>query len=408
MLRYFDYIKESTEDSKFKKGDKVIFTPLSNRSYYNIHKGALCDVSFVFSTNKGEYSIKTPSGASIMALEEELRYENEPAPVETEAKKQSNYIENQFKPKEETKPETPTGDDISIGKRVLVNGTEGKTEWKDAKGTVKKVNKGAYLIEFDEDDSKNQSKHSMLVKKEFVTSSDEPSADVIFNMGDKVTCVDQASEYYNKVGEVTNVWDNDNSCMVDFLEADGTTTSIYMGPGEIKISEYAKKKAGFNIPVNGPKEGDTKVEISEEEDDDDDVVIAKNVVPFKKEDLLEFSYKDFLLEEKISTHEDLLANKTKYEKALENPDYPKMKKAFLERSLGTLEIIESYYQFLINKIGKELPVYRTVEQIENVDLLKTKTKVRASDSKELTSKYSFDQGIIAYWKFKDAVVFRTI
>lgn len=396
MLKYFDYIKESTEDSKFKKGDKVIFTPLSNRSYYNTHKGALCDVMFIFSV-KGEYSIKTPSGASIMALEEELRFENEPAPVETEAKKQSNYIENQFKP-QKIEPES-TGDDISIGKRVLVNGTEGETEWKDAKGTVKKVNKNDYLIEFDE--------YSMLIKKEFVRALDEPSADVIFNMGDKVLCINQTSEYYNRVGEVTGVWDTDNSCMVDFLEDDGTTSSVYMEPDEIKISEYAKKKDGFTIPVNVPKEGDTKVEISEEEDYDGDAVRNK-AVPFKKEDLLEFSYKDFLLEEKISTHEDLLANKSKYEKDLESPDYPKMKKTFLERSLGTLEIIESYYQFLINKIGKELPVYRTVEQIENVDLLKTKTKVKALDSKELTSKYSFDHGIIAYWKFKDAVVFRTI
>jgi hypothetical protein len=197
--------------------------------------------------------------------------------------------------------------------------------------------------------------------------------------------------------------------MVQFKDIAGDTY-IPMGPHQIKIVSYAKSDMDSfkkTIPVGGTaKKEDVKIS-EEEEEDDDEVTIT--TAPFKKEDLLEFSYKDFLLEEKISTKEELLANKKKYEESLKEADIQEFKKIFFERSLKTAEIIESYFDFLIHKIAKEgIPVYRTVETIENEDLLMTKTKVRASESKELTRKYSFDQGIIAYWKFKDAVVFKTI
>jgi hypothetical protein len=392
MLKYINYIKESF-DNKYKKGDKVIFNPLSNRGYYNMHKSSLCEIMFVYGPSKAngvnEYSIKTPSGASLLALEEELSKEGE-TPV------QPPYIENQFKSKEH---------DIDVGKRVIVNGSDSKISFNNRKGTVKKIGKETYLIAFDEDDSQNQAAETMLVDKNFVKPLDEPVADVTFSIGDKVICVDKASQFFDKTGEVTNVWKEDNTCMVDFVES-GDTTSIFMYPDQVKVTVFAKKNpVSFKreIPVKDPE---NKAPASIEEEDEDEVEVT--AAPFKKEDLAEFSYKDFLLEEKISTHEDLMANKAKYEKELEAPELNPMKKIFIERSLRTAEIVDQYFIFLASKIAKDLPVYRTIEQIENADLLKTKTKVRAYDSKELTRKYSFDQGIIAYWKFKDAVVFRTI
>jgi len=241
-----------------------------------------------------------------------------------------------------------------------------------------------------------------------ITVLDEPSIK-LFKVGDLVECVDQASEFYKKTGEVDRIFDDDD-IMVHFKATAGDTY-IPMGPHQVKIVGYAKSSDmdSFKktIPVGGAEKKEEIKLSEEEEDDDDEVTISK--VTFKKEDLLEFSYKDFLLEEKISTREELLANKTKYEEALKETDIQEFKKIFFERSLKTAEIIESYYDFLIHKIAKEgIPVYRTLETIENEDLLRTKTKVRASESKELTRKYSFDQGIIAYWKFKDAVVFKTI
>ena len=401
MLKYSEYINESDNalGNKFSRGDKVIYEPAVNKDYYKIHAGQECEVSFPYPM-KGEYSIKTPSGALISANESELRGIDEPKIQKAEP----SYIETQFK-----NPITPIRDivnkdkDITVGTRVIVNGKEGKKEWIDSKGTVKRIcGSNTYFIDFDEDESKNQRSYSLLVNKDFVKPSDEPSV-IVISVDDIVQCVDQQSQFFDKIGKVSKIWD-DGGCMVDFKDNTGLM-SMFMRPQQIKIIEHAKTSSpiGFKIPEQTITPVKINIDnISEEEDD------ASPAVPFKKSDLLEFSYTDFFKAEKISTHEELLDIKTKYEKILEDENVPAFKKKFIERSLRTAEIIESYYDFLINKISKDLPVYRTVEQIDNDDILSAKTKVRASDSKELSRKYSFDQGIIAYWKFKDSVVFRTI
>ena len=450
MLKYNEYIVESVSN-KFKKGDKVIFTVKPDRKYYAKYNGP-AEITFVYGDSQDKYSILASSvdgvtsrdtnRAAIMASGDELKFADGKCQacgkdlipdslfctecgVSTDPQTASSYIEKQFKPKAELDPTVdpkPSEDATSIntteeilepGRRVVVNGMAGRSEMKNRKGTIKNnKNSAAYLIEFDEDDSKNQAKHSMLVNRNLVTAIDEPSI-VVFKMGDKVQCVDKKSVAFDLKGEIKQVFEDDHTFMVDFKDSSGVVShTVWMRPDQIKIVEFAKSASNVSfkrdIPVGAPEKKEEKPkEISEEEDEDE--VTAVSSVPFKKNDLLEFSYKDFLLEEKCSTKDELIANKTKYEEALKDPNIQEFKKVFIERSLRTAEIIESYFDFLIHKIAKdELQVFRTVEQIENEDLLKTKTKVRASDSKELTQKYSFDQGIIAYWKFNDAVVFKTI
>lgn len=408
--------EQKMEENKiFKVGEKVIFKSSPNRSYYKKHDGQLCKINFVYAPQMFEYQIITPSGSMLVASSNELRREGDPEP-------QEKYIENQFKtekPKMSIVPgehggikisKTSTSndsDDLSVGQRVIVNGKEGRFLFENRKGTIIRVSPDSYQVEFDEDNSKNERKFSMLIDKDIVKPIDEPNV-IILKEDDKVLCVDSISQFFNQEGTISRVWP-DGDVMVNFKQSNGTTSGMVLNPEQIKVIEHSKKTftnktTDTTVPINI-----TKTDIEEEDEDEDGINnTGKKVVTFKKEDLLEFSYKDFFLEEKISTKDDLLKNKEKYQKILDNKELPEFKSAFYERSLRTTEIIEQYFDFLINKVAKELPVYRTVEQIDNKDLVITKTKVRASESKEITKKYSFDQGLINYWKFKDAVIFRTI
>jgi len=375
---------------KFKVGDKVIFTSLPERNYYKKHDGKICTINFCYPFD--EYQILTPD-SSIMANVAELRHVDDPASSQT--------IDTGSSKKTPSDPE-----DLSTGQRVVVNGFVNKYEFKNRKGTIKKVSSDSCVVEFDEDESKNLTKFSMVVDKNIVKPINEPMV-VIMKTGDKVLCTDRNSEFFNKNGVVTKTWP-DGQAMVEFKRSNGTAVDgIIMKPEQVKITEYYKSK-----PFNKTEETSVPVnvisETEEEDEDEDDETSDTKTEKIKKTDLLECSYKDFLLSEKISTKEDLLKNKDKYENILKNKDLPEFKSIVYEKSLRIAEIVEQYFNFLEAKIAKGLPVYRTVEQIDNMDLLVTKTKIRANESKELSRKYSFDQGIIAYWKFKDAVVFRTI
>jgi hypothetical protein len=393
----FSRSSQKNKTSKFKKGDRVIFNPSLNRSYYQKYKGEECIISFVYQlghqNKERQYCIITKNKLTIVANESELEFYTPGGGVRDGDEMVGSW---------QLAPEKEKENNIKVGVQVIVNGEEGKIKFENRKGKVKKIGNATYLIEFEEDDSKNLSSETMLVSKDLVSliSKDINKTNTEkykFKKGDKVICLDRNSDMFNKEGEVDNVWDDD-SCMVIFTESGDM---VYMEFDQLML--VSSKKVEFNNQESTTNQ--TTPSISEEEEEDD---VAVTTVPLKKEDLLEFSYKDFLSDDQITTHDDLLKIKDKYKKELENLQLPKMKKIFIERTIGTINIIESYYQFLINKIAKDLPVLRTVESIEDEDLLRTKTKVRASDSKELTRKYSFDQGIIAYWKFSDAIIFKTI
>jgi len=320
------------------------------------------------------------------------------------------YIEHQFSNKNKN---------IKVGDKVLVDGTDEdinrpaeKIVYDECTGTVKRINDKDYFIEFDEDDSKNRMSYHALVPKEIVTLSQGVKKNM-FELAQKVVCVDMTSGYYKKTGIIVKRWDEDNTYMVKFGEDEvWLTFDEIKNPKDVSTTVEApaeKRQIGFHVaPRNEPK----KIVIEEEEEEEEEGDIIKNLKkaePFKKDDLLEFSYEDFFEDaDKISTIEDIKTLKAKYEELLKQPNLTKIKMLFAERALRNFEIVESYFDFLIHKVAKDLPVLRTSDLIDNADLLSTKTKVRASDSKELTSKYSFDQGIIAYWKFKNAVVFKTL
>lgn len=404
MLKYKGYIKENagggvSKTFKYKRGDYFVYNSNNTRTdYYHKRDGQKCKINIVWEgknrlTNPDlDYQVEFEDGTLVSVNENEL------SPIEQE-NNTSNYIENQFN----------QNGKISVGSRVSVTGSDGPIDYNNDKGTVLRITADDYFIKFDDDDANNKAGFTELVNKKIVTLLDDKPVSNYYKIGDNVQCIDPKSEFYNKEGKVVNRWEEDDSYMVEFIDNYGLVTMFMLGV-KLKKSEKPARKIGFQTstpPVaTTPKK---PVTVYEEEDEDGDIIVAKPAVPLKKEDLMEFSYKDFFEDQdRISTADDLKKNKVNFEKQLENPDIQKVKKIFIERSIATIEIIESYFQFLINKVAEGLPVLRTVEQITDEDVIKNKTKVRASDSKELTRKYSFDQGIIVYWKFKDAVVFKTI
>jgi hypothetical protein len=397
MLKYKNYLKENLDmEQTFEKGDKVIYYPSPTKIYHKDLKGKEFIVTYVYPDGKNYVILSNLKKTAITASADELKK------LDENQKELTNSSE-------EDATKNSTKIDISVGTRVSVTGKIGKIEYTGQKGTVRKDSEFSCLIDFDDDDSKNQRGNSALIDKKFITPLDEPTVK-IFKIGDKVECVNRNSEFYKKIGEVEMVFEDGEATIV-FTDPNIGETHIVMKPEEIKVIEYAKAETiGFKRTIS-VSDGDSKIKVekSVEEEEDDDEEVSVTTATFKKQDLLEFSYTDFLLKEKTSTKETVLANKKKYEDALKDPNLYEFKKIFLERSLRTAEIIEQYFDFLVHKVAKEeVPVYRTTEQIKNEDLLRTKTKIRASESKEITRKYSFDQGIIAYWKFKDAVVFKTI
>ena len=420
MLRYKAYINESREESSFEEGENVLFT--SSRSYYKNFDGQIGNINHAYGDD--EYQLLMPGGAVITALGKEIKR------VDKSSKTTADHIENQFPREDDTPksnklsigtdengkmkivnnqislfppPETKKEEKFKKGQRVVVNGQVGRINFKNRKGTI--VNVGEDIqVEFDDDDSRNLSRITMMIEREFVTPLNEPDR-VIIGVGDKIECIDNTSQFNKEKGHVSRVWpDGDVMC-----EYPNKNSSIVMKPHQIKVTEPAKPGEFKKTEVSKPS---TSVPITtanktEEEEDDDDVAIVRKET-FKKADLMEFSYEDFFDKEKTITKDEMLVNKQKYQEAVDKKEGNELKLIFMDKALRTAELVEQYFDFLIAKVAKDLPVYRTVEVIENEDLLATKTKVRASESKEITKKYSFDQGIIAYWKFKDAVVFKTI
>jgi len=393
-------LKPVDKESDYDIGDLVTFYNKNKKlKQRDRHNGKTCEINHIY--GDGDYQIITPAGIAFLASSDELKKAN-----------QFNVPPKSDKYSSETS-ETETGvknEEFYEGQRVIVNGVEGRINFMNRKGTIKRIVKdGSLFIEIDSDDSRNLARITMMISKDIVIPLDEPPVSKKAAKGDIVKCVDKGSQFYWQNGEVTIVW-NDGDVMVVFTESNGTT-GIVMKQHQIKVVKAKTKITSFedpkdtSVPVNVVKTG-SEVEEEDEEEEEEISSILKST--FKKKDLLEFSYADFFDKDKTTTKEELIKNKEKYEKALEDKDVPELKYKFYERSLRTAEIIEQYYDFLVNKIAKDLPVYRTIESIENQDLLSTKTKVRASESKEMIKKYSFDQGIIAYWKFKDAVIFKTL
>ena len=296
---------------------------------------------------------------------------------------------------------------IDKGSRVVVDGVSSGIKYDNRKGTVITAYPHQYLIEFDDDDSRNLMGYTALIHNVNIVKLSENQNDKIFKSKQSVICTDKSSNFYNKVGKINFRFDDDNSYMVTFHDDYGEIT-VYLKNHQLK--EYDQPISSYFFGPLSPSSTSDPINkvtnVEEEEEDDFKTKTSKKQIT--KQDLLEFSCKDLFYEEKFTTKDDLIKTKEKYIQELKNPELSNIKKIYYEKAIGSIEIVEQYFDFLRNKVSNDLPIYRTTEQIDDKDLLINKTKVKASESKELTKKYSFDQGIIVYWKFIDGVVFKTI
>jgi hypothetical protein len=413
MFKYNKFINENNEveEPKFNIGDTVKY--IGSSHYW---KGWTGKVEFIrpneSNKTKNEYIVglsnKRGAGGIRLTLQDyEMELINkkdvkmEDTPNTKNMKNFNEYVQNQFQ-------EKSSNDDIKVGDRVVINGIGNSVKYDNVEGTVRKTNNDqCYFIEVDEDISKNRTSYYALVDRKIVKKLGKN--ETIFKKNDKVIGINPARFSYNKKGIITQHWKEDNSYMVKFGEDQEWLLATELKK-DTEAEQPERRRIGFGalIPrINTPSTAtDKKITIEEEEEEEDD--ITKKATQLKKEDLDGISYKDFFDIEKITDIESIKTLKLKYEDILKQKELSKIKLIFAERAVRNLEIVESYFDFLIHKIAKDLPVLRTIDTIENEDLLSTKTKVKASESKELTNKYSFDQGIIAYWKFKDAVIFKTL
>lgn len=387
---------------KFNINDPVRFID-KNKSYPECDK-CIGRVKFRFTGEDGnEYTIELSTGKNILALEDELESVSEDIAkngqhVNKNTVNFSQYVQGQSgKPKGE----------IKVGSKILIDGRDDQIVYDKAIGIVKKITSDEYFVEIQDNDSKNTTSYHANIPMKLATLI-ERNKDR-FEEGDMVVCIDQSDPYYKKTGQIIRRWEQDNSYMVQFVDDE-----VWMEFKNLKYPEDAplqvgteKKKIGFDIPKPTTNQ---KRNIIEEEEDEEEPVTKKRDrgKSFKKEDLLEFSYEDFFTDNlKITKLEDVKALKTKFQSMMGESN-SEIKKIFAEKAFHSIEIIESYFEFLTNKIAKDLPVLRINDIVEDTDLLYTKTKVRASDNKEIVDKYTLDQGIVAYWKFKDAIVFKTL
>lgn len=421
--------KMSSTNYKFSINDRVRYIDKNRRypeynKYIGVVKSAFPNEDGYINSGFNEYSVTFSKTMTILAMEEELESVSSGSTLDIETsnnitgkinasdnklansvdrttKSYPEYIESQF-------PNKPKGE-IKVGSKVIINGKDDKIDYDKVIGIIRKITPDDYFIHIQEDESKNRTSYYAHVPMELVTLIETPKDK--FENGDQVVCVDDTSDYYKQTGVITKHWEKDNSYMVQFKEDEvWVTFDDIKHPDDVSFPvEKEKRKIGFNLPATRPPEVPIKQAVEEEEEEEEpESNKIKRGEAFKKDDLLEFSYEDFFTDkEKISDLEDIKALKTKFQ-GMKSGNNSKIKAIFAEKAFQNLEIIESYFGFLANKVAKDIPVLRINDVVDDTDLLSTKTKVRASDNKELTNKYSFDQGIVAYWKFKDAVVFKTL
>jgi len=290
---------------------------------------------------------------------------------------------------------------IGIGSKVLVNDDTSEIQVINRIGEVRKINFDAvgkpvsYLIHFDEDESKNLSSLTIYVWPKYIIDVIGKSEEVVppkkddmnngIKEGDKVFDINDPDK---KIGEVVRLW------------GDGDISVRYAKRSMVvKHSKYFQK---FDLGIRP-----TTTEEEEEEETDDLLGGFGRTPSLKTEDLLKKKYTEFFEIEKVVSREDIDSKINEYEDKLKDENLSKVKKLFYERTLKQIELVDQYFDFLESKIAEGKPVFRSIGKVES-KIFSLSKMVRASESKELTKKHGFDRGVIYYWIFEDAVIFKTL
>lgn len=169
--------------------------------------------------------------------------------------------------------------------------------------------------------------------------------------------------------------------------------------GMMSKSEFeSKKKEDIDVEI--------EEEIEEEEDDefdDNEFFMTEDEMMLTK--ISDFFDKDGL--KKMMSLNDLL----KYRKDLTSKLYDfskfnELQRDIISRRISITYLIEKYFIYLEDKFSN-MKILRYIGQI-NDEMRALKKKSRVIFYKELHDIHGFDNGVIYYWVFNDAVVFKTI
>lgn len=150
-------------------------------------------------------------------------------------------------------------------------------------------------------------------------------------------------------------------------------------------------------------------EIEEEESEEGDDEYVDVLDDLSQEELMIMKINEFFNEQELSFLVTLkeVRNYRKKLKKIQGQTTNPIKDKINERRLETTFIIEKYFQHLIKKFPN-LKIYRFIGQIPYEELWDIRTKDRITISSEDTDKHGQDNGVIFYWVFSDAVVFKTL
>lgn len=159
-------------------------------------------------------------------------------------------------------------------------------------------------------------------------------------------------------------------------------------------------------------EFDEEEEYDEEEYDSSEIMSKELINDFTTiKDLKNMSYKEvFTDDDELRQKQDLLRYRNGIiEQMKEFHNMNPLKKKLLSKKLVATYVIEEYYNYVL-RVAKSMDidkVFRFKGDYPYEALKQLRMKARASKL-ESTEKYTYDYGIIYYWIFKDAIIFRTI
>lgn len=182
---------------------------------------------------------------------------------------------------------------------------------------------------------------------------------------------------------------------------------VYYNNKEEEVSDDDEEETDTMGPEPFDGEDEERTEDQYEYVDDTHSDVINNFTT--KKDLREMSYKDVFNENKLISKNKLINYRnTLVKQSTEIEKLNKIQQTILRRRISISYVIEEYYNFIDN-LCKEYNITKSFKLNGDLpfEFMKfLKYKVKASESEDL--KYTHDNGIIYFWVFKDAIIFKTI
>jgi len=161
--------------------------------------------------------------------------------------------------------------------------------------------------------------------------------------------------------------------------------------------------------VAKPMVEEEEEEEEEEEDDYDDGDDGDDgLIDVTVEELMTIDIEEFFNEGEMTllvSIEDILKYREKIKQITKYEDNP-FKNKLNEKRLKDTYIIEKYYKYLSNRIGRD--VYRFNGQIPYGELWDIRQKDKIEITDDMYDSHIFNSGVVFFWVFKNAVVFKTV